>query len=115
MPRYILLIKAGPFGAANMLATGREGALGAMANLETLGVSNIVHYPVLGEYDLVLMADFTDDAACLAASLLANTEGYEVEQLKVFSLDELDQARQKLEAMGQKEAPSDTEPSEAGT
>ncbi len=99
MPQYILLIRVGPQGSAGMLANGREGAERAKESLASLGATNIQHYPVIGEYELVMIADFPDEATLIAATHQGRTQGFQVEELQVYSFDVLDQALAKLEAL----------------
>lgn len=93
MPRYVFLMRANPLGASNMLRYGAAGASRQRRAIRELGGTVSAQYVVTGGWDLILVADLPDEAACLAVSLGAEAGGFYVNALRTHSASDLDQAR----------------------
>jgi uncharacterized protein with GYD domain len=96
MPMFVILAKFTDQGAKN-IQTIRQTAKENMERGQRLGIKNHGWYLTQGEYDIVVIAEAPDAETMLAqAAGVAGTGNTRTETLRAFSLDEVDQALQKL-------------------
>ena len=93
---FVILGKFTDQGAKN-IQNIRQGAKENMERGQRLGIKNHGWYLTQGEYDIVVIAEAPDAETVLAqAAGVAGTGNTRTETLRAFTLDEVDQALQKL-------------------
>jgi uncharacterized protein with GYD domain len=96
MPMFVILAKFTDQGAKN-IQNIRQAAKENMERGQRLGIKNHGWYLTQGEYDIVVVAEAPDAETMLAqAAGVAGTGNSRTETLRAFTLDEVDQALQKL-------------------
>lgn len=96
MPMFVVLGKFTEKGAQNVRNI-RQGAKENMERGQRLGIKNHGWFMTQGEYDIVVIAEAPDAETMLAqAAGVAGTGNTRTETLRAFTLDEVDQALQKL-------------------
>ena len=96
MPMFVILGKLTDQGAKNVRSI-RQGAKENMERAQQLGIKNHGWYLTQGEYDVVVIAEAPDAETMLAqAAGVAGTGNTRTVTLRAFTLDEADQALQKL-------------------
>ena len=96
MPMFVILAKLTDQGAKN-IQNIRQAAKENMERGQRLGIKNHGWYLTQGEYDVVVIAEAPDAETMLAqAAGVAGTGNTRTETLRAFTLDEVDQALQKL-------------------
>jgi len=96
MPMFVVLGKFTDQGAKN-IQNIRQAAKENMERGQRLGIKNHGWYLTQGAYDVVVIAEAPDAETMLAqAAGVAGTGNTRTETLRGFSLDEVDQALQKL-------------------
>lgn len=96
MPTYVILQKAADYGSAGIIAGPSSGAERQAAAVSALGGTVMNQFAVLGQYDVVLVADFPDDETVLAFSLRAQEEGFYTHAMRAFTPHEADSAVARL-------------------
>ena len=96
MPMFVVLGKLTDQGAKNLKSI-RQGAKENMERAERLGIKNHGWFMTQGRYDIVVIAEAPDAETMLAqAAGVAGTGNTRTETLRAFTLDEVDEALQKL-------------------
>jgi uncharacterized protein with GYD domain len=96
MPMFVILAKFTDQGAKN-IQNIRQATKENMERGQRLGIKNHGWYLTQGEYDIVVVAEAPDAETMLAqAAGVAGTGNSRTETLRAFTLDEVDQALQKL-------------------
>ena len=96
MPMFVVLAKFTDQGAKN-IPNIRQAAKENMERGQRLGIKNHGWYMTQGSYDVVVIAEAPDAETMLAqAAGVAGTGNTRTETLRAFTLDEADQALQKL-------------------
>jgi uncharacterized protein with GYD domain len=96
MPMFVVLGKLTDQGAKNLKSI-RQGAKENMERAERLGIKNHGWFMTQGRYDIVVIAEAPDAESMLAqAAGVAGTGNTRTETLRAFTLDEVDEALQKL-------------------
>jgi len=96
MPMFVVLGKFTDQGAKN-IQNIRQAAKENMERGQRLGIKNHGWYLTQGAYDVVVIAEAPDAETMLAqAAGVAGTGNTRTETLRGFTLDEVDQALQKL-------------------
>jgi uncharacterized protein with GYD domain len=96
MPMFVVLGKFTDQGAKNLTSI-RQNAKENMERGQRLGIKNHGWFLTQGEYDIVVIAEAPDAETMLAqAAGVAGTGNARTETLRAFTLDEAEQALQKL-------------------
>ena len=96
MPMFVVLGKLTDQGAKN-LRNIRQAAKENMDRGQQLGIKNHGWFMTQGAYDIVVIAEAPDAETMLAqAAGVAGTGNTRTETMRAFTLDEVDQALQKL-------------------
>jgi len=96
MPMYVVLGKLTDQGAKNVRGL-RQAVQENMARGQRLGMKVHGWYLTQGQYDFVVVAEAPDEQAMLAQNVgVAGAGNSRSETLRAYTLDELDQALQKL-------------------
>jgi uncharacterized protein with GYD domain len=96
MPMFVVLGKFTDQGAKNLKSI-RQGAKENMEREQRLGIKNHGWFLTQGRYDIVVIAEAPDAETMLAqAAGVAGTGNTRTETLRAFTLDEVDEALQKL-------------------
>ena len=96
MPMFVILGKFTDQGAKNVKNV-RQAAKENMERGARLGIKNHGWFMTQGEYDVVVIAEAPDAETMLAqAAGVAGTGNTRTETLRAFTLDEVEQALQKL-------------------
>lgn len=90
--RFLFMIRNDAAGASRMLGGLSSGWDDFDDALRRFGGVLVTLYAVAGRYDAVAIADFDDDAAVLAFTLAATSQGQYVEALPVFGRDQVARA-----------------------
>jgi uncharacterized protein with GYD domain len=115
VPTYVFLMKANPMGAANLLFAAADGVKAQREAIEELGGSVQGQYVVTGSKDAVLVVDLPTEPACLAVSAAAEAGGFYVDALRVYSEEEVNQARDCFPEIGEALSASSQGQDEAGS
>ncbi len=96
MPMFVILAKLTDKGAQNVRNI-RQAAKENMERGQRLGIKNHGWFMTQGEYDIVVIAEAPDAETMLAqAAGVAGVGNTRTETLRAFTLDEVEQALQKL-------------------
>jgi uncharacterized protein with GYD domain len=96
MPMFVILAKFTDQGAKNVRNI-RQAVNENMERAQRLGIKNHGWYLTQGEYDVVVISEAPDAETMLAqAAGVAGTGNTRTETLRAFTLDEAEQALQKL-------------------
>jgi uncharacterized protein with GYD domain len=96
MPMFVILAKFTDQGAKN-IQNIRQAAKENMERAQRLGMKNHGWYLTQGAYDIVVISEAPDAETMLAqAAGVAGMGNTRTETLRAFTLDEVDQALQKI-------------------
>jgi uncharacterized protein with GYD domain len=96
MPTYIILGKFTDQGIRG-IREGPQRREAARQRMEQMGGRMLSAYNTFGAYDLVITAEFPDEATAMAYLLQSGEQGnVRTETLRAFSPEEMEQVRTKL-------------------
>lgn len=96
--RLLILMRADPGASLRMAATAERGAAGQVEAIEAVGGAVEAQWPLLGRYDLALVATFPSEDVAAAYCLMAASAGYSTETHLALSPDQLNLAAEMIAA-----------------